>query len=126
MNNMTNSYEIVSEKWPELFRVLAREYEGWAATIEVFNRELGDQRAADGLLFQGLSFEPHGSQAGDVLIEVGDAGTPFETHLVHQPHAVRVAVTRPGAEADIEFESTDGVTTLLRLRPRPALPEPTN
>jgi hypothetical protein len=126
MNNVTNTYEISTEKWPALFQVLARAYEGWAATIEVLDRELGDQRAADGLQFQGLSFERHGSQAGDILIEVGDAGTPFETHLIHEPRAVRVAVMQPGAEADIEFESTDGVTTLLRLRPRPALPEPTN
>jgi len=126
MNNATNTYEIAAEKWPALFQVLAREYEGWAATIEVLDRELGDQRAADGLPFQGLSFEPGGSQAGDILIEVGDTGTPFETHLIHQPRALRVAIMRPGAEADIEFESTDGVTTLLRLRPRPSLPEPAN
>jgi hypothetical protein len=123
---VTNTYDVPSDKWRSMIEVLARQYEGWAATIEVLERELGDQRAADGLPLQGLSFEPAGSQAGDILIEVGDAGTPFEVHLVHKPRAVRVAVLRPGAEADIEFESDEGVTTLLRLRRRPGLPEPSN
>jgi hypothetical protein len=118
----TNSFEISSDKWPELFNVLSRQYWGWGATIEVLDRELGDQRAADGLPLQGLSFEKAGSQAGDILIEVGDAGTPFETHLIHRPRAVRVAVLQPGSEADIEVESDEGVTTLLRLRRLPELP----
>jgi hypothetical protein len=118
----TNTYEIPSEQWPELFGVLSRQFWGWGATIEVLDRELGDQRAADGLPLQGLSFEKAGSQAGDILIEVGDAGTPFATHLIHRPRAVRVAVLQPGAEADIELESEEGVTTLLRLRRRPELP----
>jgi hypothetical protein len=119
----TNTYDISSDKWPALFNVLSRQYEGWAATIEVLQGELGDQQAADGLPLQGLSFERAGSQAGDILIEVGDAGTPFETHLIHRPRAVRVAVMRPGAEADIQFETDEGVTTLLRLRRRPELPD---
>src|SRR5687767_14014711 len=119
----TNTYDISSDKWPALFNVLSRQYEGWAATIEVLQGELGDQRAADGLPLQALSLERAGSQAGDILIEVGDADTPLETHLIHKPRASRVVVMRPGAEADIQFETDEGVTTLLRLRRRPELPD---
>jgi hypothetical protein len=49
---------------------------------------------------------------------------PFETHLVRRPRAVRASVTQPGAETDIEIESDEGVTTVVRLRPRPELPPP--
>ena len=66
---------------------------------------------------------PNSTPIGDILIEVGDAGTPFETHLIHKPRAVRVAVMQPGAEADIQFETDEGVTTLIRLRRRPELPD---
>lgn len=115
--------EIPRETWPAYFNDLARLYQGWATTVEVLAGELGDQLAADGLPLQGISYEyKGGSQAGDVLVEVGDAGMPFETHLVRRPRAVRAAATQPGTETDIEIESGDGVTTIVRLRRRRELP----
>jgi hypothetical protein len=117
--------EVPRETWPEYFKDISRLYQGWSATVELLAGELGDQRAADGLPFQGLSYEyKGGSQAGDILVEVGEAGMPFETHLIHRPKAVRAAPTQPGAETDIEIESEDGVTTILRLRTPAALPPP--
>jgi hypothetical protein len=114
--------ELPKEKWRAYFDTLADRYQSWAITIEALDRELGDQTLADGLPLQGISFETAGSQAGDLLIEAGDAGTPFRTHLVHRPRIVRIASTQPGADVDVEIESEDGVTTLVRLRPLPALP----
>jgi hypothetical protein len=123
MNSPT--VQIPSSTWQPYFEDLAEQYQGWATTIEVLAGKLGDQRAADGLPLQGLSYEAKGgSQAGDVLVEVGDVGTPFQTHLIHHPRAVRMAVSQPGSEADIEIESNDGVTTIVRLRRRPELPPP--
>jgi hypothetical protein len=123
MNSPT--IEIPRNTWQPYFEDLAEQYQGWATTIEVLAGELGDQPEADGLPLQGFSYEAKGgSQAGDVLVEVGDAGTPFETHLISHPRAVRAAVSQPGTETDIEIESDEGVTTLVRLRRRPALPSP--
>jgi hypothetical protein len=116
--------EIPKAKWPAYFITLSEEYQGWATTIEVIGRDLGDQRRMDGLPLQGISYDPVGSQAGDVMVEAGDAGTPFETHLVRKPSAVRVAITQPGGEVDLELDSEEGYTTLVRLRPRPGLPPP--
>lgn len=122
--NSTTSLEIPKARWREFFESLGKDYWGWAVTVEVLNVPLGDQPAVSGLPFQGISYEVAGSQAGDILIEAGDAGTPFETHLVHRPRVVRVAATQPGAEADLEIEDEDGFTTIIRLRPRPELPPP--
>jgi hypothetical protein len=122
MRTTAPTQEIPKEKWQAYFVTLAEQHAGWATTVEVLNREMGDQHVMDGMPLQGISYDRAGSQAGDILIEAGDAGTPFETHLVHRPTAVRVAETQPGAEADIEIASDDGYTTLVRLRPRPALP----
>ncbi len=113
---------IPSETWKDYFNEISRLHEGWAVTVELLAGESGDQRGMDGLPFQGISYEPAGSQAGDILIEAGDVGTPFQTHLVHRPRAVRAVPTRPGAEMDIEIEAGDGTTALVFLRPRPQLP----
>ena len=122
MRTTAPTREIPKEKWQAYFVSLAEQYAGWSTAVEVLHRELGDQHVYDGLPLQGISYDPAGSQAGDILIEAGDAGTPFETHLVHRPTAVRIAVTQPGGEADVEIASDEGYTTLVRLRPRPQLP----
>ena len=98
-------------------------YSGWATTVEVL--ATGDHPRIDGLPLQGLSFEAKGgSQAGDILVEAGDKGTAYETHLIHRPKVVRAADTRPGEETDIEIESEEGYTTIVHIRRRPELPEP--
>jgi hypothetical protein len=122
MRTTAPTQEIPKEEWQAYFATLAEQHSGWATTVEILHREVGDQRVMDGLPFQGMSYDRAGSQAGDILIEAGDAGTPFETHLVHRPVAVWIALTQPGAEADVEISSDEGYTTLVRLQPRRALP----
>ena len=114
--------EIPRERWADYFNGLSAQYQGWATTVQVLGQDIGDQRAADGLPLQGLSFERFGSQAGDLLVEMGDAGTPYLTHRIDQPRRVRVASIAPGAETDIELESADGLTTIVQLRASPELP----
>jgi hypothetical protein len=116
--------EIPKSGWRAYFDMIADQYAGWATTIELLSPELGDQPRVNGLPLQGISYEyKGGSQACDILVEVGELHAPFETHLIHRPRIVRVVTTQPGAETDIEFESEEGYITLVRLRPRPALPD---
>jgi hypothetical protein len=114
--------EIPQDQWLNYFNDVSRLYQGWGVTIEVMSRDVGDQPAAQGPPLQGLSFEKAGSEAGDILVEVGDAGTPYEVHHIDRPRRVRMVDSDPGAEADIQLESEDGVVTLVRLRRRPQLP----
>src|SRR5690349_5713276 len=102
--------DIPQDHWQPYFTDFANQHAGWAVTIEVLDRELGDQPAARGIPLQGISYEyKGGSMAGDVLIEAGDAGTPFEVHRVHRPRRIaRIAATEPGNEEDIQIESEDG------------------
>lgn len=116
--------ELSREQWQPYFNMLNKEYQGWAATIEVLEGELGDQPEADGVPFQGMSYETKGSRAGDILVEVGDAGTPYIVHDISKPRIVRVSDTQPGAEVDIQIESEEGTVRVIRLRRRPELPPP--
>jgi hypothetical protein len=122
---MATATEVPKNKWTPYFNELGTDYQGWATTVEVLAGELGDQHAIDGLPLQGLSYEAKGgSQAGDILVEAGDVGVPFETHLIHRPAVVRIATTRSATEVDIEVEDEERVTTIIHLRPRPELPPP--
>src|SRR5882724_6693192 len=84
--------QIQKEGWQAYFDLLNKMYPGWAVTIELLLGEMGDQPAANGPPFQGISFESKGgSAAGDVLIEVGDIGTPYEVHRVNRPRIIQVS-----------------------------------
>lgn len=116
--------EIPRETWTKYFNDLGKHYWGWAVTVEVLAGELGDQRRIDTLPLQGLSYDLKGSQAGDVLVEAGGANFPYEVHLIHKPRVVRASTTHPGEEIDLEIESEEGETSVIRIRPRPELPAP--
>ena len=121
----TTAQIIPKDQWQQYFTDLSKPYQGWSVTIEDLAGELGDQRSVDGLPFQGISYEAKGgSQAGDILIETGDAGTPFETHLIHRPRAVRVSTLHAGGELDMEIEDEEGIARLISLRPHAELPPP--
>ena len=116
--------EIPKDHWPEFANDVSRAYQGWDVTVELLDRALGDQPAAKALPFQGMSFEKEGSEAGDILVEAGDVEPAFETHHIDHPRALRMVASIPGVETDIEIQSEDGTTTLVRLRSRPRLPAP--
>jgi len=116
-----HTQEIPQERWPAYFNQIGELYQGWAVSIEVMGRDLGDQPAADNLPLQGLSFETQGSETGDILISAGNQAA-YLTHHVDHPRTVRAAELAPGAETDIQIEANDGTTTILRLRRQPELP----
>ena len=132
MESNPNTREIPREQWPRFFDDIGKRYEGWAVTVEIVGRDLGDQHEGTGLPLQGLSFEKAGSEAGDILIEAGDI-TPYSgddaAYIVHHidcPRAVRWADTQPGSETAIELESADGRLTIVRIRRPAELPPPSD
>ena len=114
--------DIPKNQWMNFFQDIAKLYRGWAVTVEVLDGKLGDQVDMDGLPLQGISYDPVGSQKGDILVEAGDEPDAFEVHLVHKPLIVRAANTEPGAETDIEIETHDKITHVISIRARPELP----
>ena len=116
--------ELRRDQWAPFFNMVDKEYQGWAVTVEALLGKLGDQPEANGVPFQGISFETKGSRAGDILIEAGDIGTPYIVHDVPKPKIVRVSDTQPGAEMDIQVESEEGTVRIIRLRRRQELPPP--
>jgi hypothetical protein len=117
----TATLEIEKAAWSDYFDDLGRLYAGWSVTVDVLLGALGEQRRVDNLPFRGLSYDKKGSRAGDILIEVGEAGLAYEVHHIPNPRTVRATTTHSGAEIDLQIESEEQ-TALIRLRPRPELP----
>ena len=116
--------QIPRESWMNYFNDLSKTYQGWEVQVEVPGRDYGDQPEVNGLPLQGLSYEPAGSQANDILVEAGDLPQGYIVHHVNNPRIVRAAPIVPGIETDIEIESDEGYTTLVHIRERPELPAP--
>jgi hypothetical protein len=108
--------------WPLYFDALARRFQGWCIDAEAMRDDLGDQPLVEDERFYGISFEKRGTASPAVILQAGDETVGIANHFIHDPIAVREATTRPGDEADIQIESSDGTVTLLRLKRRLALP----
>lgn len=118
----TMTREIPRVVWPDQLKELSERYQGWQATIEVMGGEMGSQRVAADLPLQGLGVEMQGSEAGKILIELGDSPGNFMIHHVDYPLRVQIADMQPGSAADVEIESEDGTVTLVHLKAPTALP----
>lgn len=118
----TMTQDIPRVEWPTQLQELSSRYQGWRTSIRVMGGEIGDQRVAADLPLQGFSVETQGSEAGKILIELGDSPNNFMIHHVDYPLRVQVAEMQPGSAADVEIESEDGTVTLVGLRAPTALP----
>ena len=123
--NAEMTEEVPRKLWRKYFEDIERLYEDWAVTVQVLSKAYGDDYVIEGLPFQGISYEPpRSSQPDDILVEAGDQGTPYQTHLIHHPRSVMATMSEPGEEMDIEIEGEDKVKHLISLRRRLALAGP--
>jgi hypothetical protein len=112
--------EIPRNDWPHFFDEFSRRHQGWLVGIEIFG-SLGAQVEASGRPLNGIvAEERHGSFVIEVL--TGSAPGESMSHTITGPARVQVEETGEGAEAAVQFESTDGEKTLIRFRAA-ALPE---
>ena len=112
---------IPREQWNNFFDLFSREYEGWLATLEVFDNDIGAQEQARELPLSGISL----SSARDedtIALMLGKEPGDHITHIIGEPEQVWVEKTAEGVNTALEIESKDQTKTLLRFR-SPVLPE---
>jgi len=119
--NTTTTREIKREEWPDFFDGFSRRHEGWLVTIELLDKDLGDQIEVENQALKGIVAE---RKRDPKVIEIftGDSPNDSSTHIIDKPTTVWVEETGEGAEAALEIESEDHGKTLLRFRSA-ALPE---
>ncbi|HEY0323119.1 MAG TPA: DUF5335 family protein [Pyrinomonadaceae bacterium] len=108
--------EIPREEWAEFLDSFSRQHEGWLVTVEVLGEEIGAQVEAEGKPLGGITAELKDN--GEDLISIIVGLTPAEsvTHNITAPTHVRIQQAENGADMALQIESSDGATTLVRLR----------
>ncbi|MGE5361415.1 MAG: DUF5335 family protein [Bacteroidales bacterium] len=103
--------EIPREQWRSFLDEFSRKHRGEKATVEVLDRERGDQTEATNMTFVGISAD---QKAGEnvIAVMVGDQPGRHEERLINKPAHVRV---EEGRQPAIEIEPSDGPKTLLRF-----------
>ena len=113
--------EINRAAWKNALQALTEEHEGYLATIEVTELDLGDQLEAEQIPFSYVEYDPH-----DDAVSVGVGGLDGKypvtlRHVVEHPQNVFVHTSDAGSVI-IEVTSSDGTVTLITLSARLELP----
>jgi hypothetical protein len=117
---MADSNELPRDRWRVYFDDLSRGLATTQATVEIDGPDIGAQVQAEGLVLSGISYDDR----DDVLViglSPGGAAESLE-HLVSAPQRISVEPSDAIVPSTIEVEDADGLQTLVRLQPAPALP----
>jgi uncharacterized protein DUF5335 len=112
---------IPREQWKNFFDSFSRQHEGWLATLEIFDTDLGAQEEARELPLTGISLSSAKNEDGIALSLGKDPGDHI-THIINEPEQVWVETTSEGVNVALEIESKDQTKTLLRFH-SPVPPE---
>ena len=107
--------EIPETQWIDYFNAFSKEHAGWLATIEVLEKNAGPQKLADGLAFQGISFDASGSRPCTINVGAGDSARANVSHTVELPLHIRRADDDDRGDVTIEIEPARGPMTLIHL-----------
>jgi uncharacterized protein DUF5335 len=114
--------EIPREQWNRFFDSFSRRHEGWLATLEVLDTNIGAQPEAIDLSFEGISISSEDGEAELIVISLTKSPAEHVTHMIDHPMRVWLQQTDQGADASLEIEAEDAAKTLLRFR-SPVPPE---
>ena len=108
--------EIPREEWTEFLDSFSRQHEGWLVTVEVLGEEIGAQMEAEGKPLEGITAKLKNGGEDSISIIVGRTPAEHITHNIQSPTHVRIQQAENGADIALQIESSDGETTLVRLR----------
>jgi hypothetical protein len=108
--------EIPREEWGEFLDSFSRQHEGWLVTVEVLGEEIGAQVEAEGKPLEGITAELKDGGVDSIIITVGLTPAEHVTHTITAPTHIRLEQAENGANMALQIESSEGVTTLVRLR----------
>src|SRR3954462_1851285 len=108
--------EIPREEWTGFMDSFSRQHEGWLVTVEVLGREIGAQVEAEGKPLEGITAELKDGSEDLISITVGVTPKERVTHNITGPTHVRIEQSENGADMALQIQSSEGETTLVRLR----------
>jgi hypothetical protein len=118
--------EIQQEQWQAYLDGFSKRNSGRMADLQIISEELGTQREAEMLTFEGITLETKGSLASSVEIMLGSGGSADHRNLTHTITQVRRIVPKIGAderEDALEIEAGNGANIILVFKALPELAE---
>jgi hypothetical protein len=108
--------EIQQEQWQAYLDGFSKRNRGRMVDLQVLNDELGAQKEAETLSFEGITFDTKGSLASSMEIMLGGTGSADNRNLTHTLTEVRRIVPKTaldGRDDALEIEAEDGTKTIL-------------
>ena len=118
--------EIQQEQWQAYLDDFSKRNSGRMADLQIISEEVGSQREAEMLTFEGITLETKGSLASSVEIMLGSGGSADDRNLTHTITQVRRIVPKiggDGREDALEIEAGDGANIILVFKALPELAE---
>ena len=88
--------EIQQEQWQAYLDDFSKRNSGRMADLQIISEEVGTQREAEMLTFEGITLETKGSLASSVEIMLGSGGSADDRNLTHTITQVRRIVPKIG------------------------------
>ncbi len=120
-----HSIEVPKQNWVSFLQVLNRSAQDRPVSLEVVNRELGDQEMESKLPLLAIDFETKGSERGDLLVTVMSDDGPV-THRIEKPTQFYIAHNEAGEQLQtLAVLDAAGGKTIISFEDVPALPAQT-
>lgn len=109
------SQEIPQDQWQTFFDDFSKRHVGQPVTIELINREYGDQPEGIRLPLVGVSLDPKDSSGQLIEIMVGGQTEADVNHIVRRAVRVLVAKSDDGQDRALEIDCRDQPNVLLNF-----------
>ena len=117
---------IEQDRWQDFLNDFSKRNQLRATRLEVIDSEAGAGEEEEFLPLVGVSFERKGSDAGSVVVILGDKNDRHVEHRIENVQRIAPLVGEDtGLEAGLGFEDGEGSRTLLLLAQLAELPENT-
>lgn len=120
--NVENTETLARDAWQAALDDVTKIHEGNGATVEVVDREFGDQVEATEIL--PLTYIEYDRKDDVVVIAVGGRTARFPVvlrHIIEHPQQIFIYPPRPAPTESIYVTDGEGNQTVVTLHPRPAL-----
>src|SRR5689334_1902153 len=115
---------IEQDRWQSFLDDFSKRNQLRATRLEVVDSEAGAGEEEEFLPLIGVSFEKKGSDAGSIVVILGDKNDRHVEHRIENVQRIAPLVGEDtGLEAGLGFEDADGSRTLLLLEQFAELPE---
>ena len=122
--NAENTEVLARDAWQGALDDITKIHEGDGATIEVVDRDFGDQVEATEIV--PLTYIEYDPKDDVVVVAVGGHTARFPVvlrHIIEHPAQVLIYPPRPAPSETIDIIDRDGTQSVVTLHARPALPK---